>query len=483
MSSPETPFTPDFIKKTREKRGSTPEQRRLISDSGAIELQTLFEERPESRETILEMFEIAVRVNEGREGVIFMIDTRDLSDEQRGKLEDLGIDCSDAHAVKLLKTSRPGAIREEFDIHLRAHNTLGAGSKEGEEIYAGVPKPVLVGDIELPKSVRDQMNAYRSIDDGEESEVMMMEYIHGTDVWTLLLQEAYKRIYPHIELDDVKKFPISELEAVVFPHVDIREPGGKGGNEGERNHERIKLETENFEKLMNWLRGKDFVLHESIVKQIEGGTDKLNSDGIVHRDLHQRNVMIEGEANALAKSDEVPRAVIIDFGLSVTTDNFEGDDVYTLGEYKLQRDGTLAKQLKRFTKSRFDEQMELVERGVQDLLSEARRVGDHMKDRDVILDRLQKLLRTEEGTEKCFGWLFQLCQNERDLPKFIHLTLELLESGDISPEVLKDRISQKTDESTGKGKSKRYSMLIPNRNKLLLFNNRFVSKLAESKTE
>ena len=322
-------------KEDQEVPGLSREQRQRFVDADAIELQSLFAEKPEAKRSIQEMFEKAKRVNEGKQAVIFQLDVRKLTADQRAELEELGISVDDDRAIKILKLGTVGALRKEFDVHLQAHKVLGSTDEDSESEKARVPRPVLIGGIELPEQVRDQMKRNRSIEEDDLVEVMMMDFVPGKDLGTLLYNEAAKRIRPDIPEEDIERMDVKQLEEIVLPRIDARRPGGKGGSLGEKMHEQRKLQSENFDKLINWLSARGFTLDKRILTQLENGLSSLHSAGVYHRDLHLRNIMVVGEANSLAESDEVPQAFIIDFGLSVGPDDSPASksDIYKEGDY------------------------------------------------------------------------------------------------------------------------------------------------------
>ena len=131
----------------------TKDQHERLARAGVIELQELFAEKPESRQTIVEMLERVKKENEGKQGMIFKLDVRSLSKKLKKELSDLGIDVSDDRAVKILKVGRRNELRGEFDIHMRAYDALGTGNIEPGNECAAVPKPVLIGEVETPENI------------------------------------------------------------------------------------------------------------------------------------------------------------------------------------------------------------------------------------------------------------------------------------------------------------------------------------------
>lgn len=139
-----------------------------------------------------------------------------------------------------------------------------------------------------------------------------MEFIPGKDMATLM----YAFVLRSYGFDDhrINLMNFEEMHAYVAQQLDFRAPGRKGRTESEREHERLQLEEENYEKkLLPYLRKKGFSIAPEIVQKIARTIEALHAGGVFHNDLHERNIMFDEEYRP---GDTDTQVTFVDFGSS-----------------------------------------------------------------------------------------------------------------------------------------------------------------------
>jgi serine/threonine protein kinase len=245
------------------------------------------------------------KVNEGNNGVIFHLDLRGIEPASLAELKRQGIELGEEQAVKVLKVYFGGNGKLEFNLQSRAYRLL-----EGQEGVARIPRPILYRDIQLTTEGKKELRT-RGVRTEKRVEILLMEFVPGIDLATLLYREALRRRYPELypTLEDTTSLPLSTLMMDVASALGLERPGGKGATETERAFERRKVEMANAKKLFDFLRQKGFVLPARIVQLLERTVACLHEDGMIHRDMHERNIMLTHPSD-LQNSD----VYLVDFG-------------------------------------------------------------------------------------------------------------------------------------------------------------------------
>ncbi len=467
--------TPDAIR--RESPADfemTPQQADVLRRAGVVELQRLFKEHPETRAAIQDMLERAKRVNEGMQGIIFRIQSTDLSMEQRTALEALGIPFEDDRAIKILKVNTRQKLRQEFNIQLEAYEALN-GRKPSSQAAARVPRPLLIGEVELPEKVRDQLGSYRQ--GSQPLEIMMMEFVHGADIATILFREAYKHLNLHVPEEEIDSIPLATLQEEVTERLKFSLPGGKGKSEEERLFEKRKVENDNAEKLMKYLQDRGFVLPKEVVQRIEQGIKSLHESGIVHRDLHERNIMLT-DTQSDRDGTTVPDVFVIDFGMAtrITGVYREESDVYTEGDIKYFSDETLLRRLERLTHSREERISQENDQEWKDIMDRVKTVWNTRDDRvrTIVLTRTRMEIKTLSEEKGYDNLVERFSGDETATFKLIELTLELLKKQEISFELASNILSRRISEKRKVGRKMEFVLPIRVINILTRFNQSYL---------
>lgn len=246
------------------------------------------------------------RVNEGNNGVIFRLHLGELQPGEIEKMKTQGIELGEEQAAKILKVYFAGNGRREFDLQQQAYqmteNLLGN--------HARIPRPILYRDILLTSEGKSELQR-QGIRTGSRAEIILMEFIPGIDLATLLYRQALQRRYPELypTIEDVSSMNIEILGREVASALGFERPGGKGTSEAARISERRKVETANAKKLYDFLRRQGFVLDPAILEGLKHTIRHLHEGGIIHRDVHERNIMITDPYESTKR-----RVYLVDFG-------------------------------------------------------------------------------------------------------------------------------------------------------------------------
>lgn len=362
------------------------------------------------------------RVNEGNNGVIFHLDLRDLPSQQLEELKRRGIELGEEQAVKILKVYFAGNGRREFDLQHRAYRML-----KGMEEVASIPRPILYRDIKLTSQGRKELKE-QGIRAEERAEILIMEFVPGIDLATLLYREALRRRYPELypTMEDVSTMDIKTLRREIASALGFEFPGGKGATEADRAYELRRVETANAKKLCDFLRQKGFVLPPVIVERLDRTVRCLHEGGIIHRDLHERNIMLTHPSD-LQRSG----VYLVDFGSARDfTGSYRGQEqsLYEDPEAGVMyvQDEMALRLLETLTKSLNEEKRQAASVDAQRLLKKAR---DLDRDSSWVQKRNRLLSNqtSESVTEFLFNVYSSLVTTPEAVPFFLNVILTCLQ--------------------------------------------------------
>jgi len=278
---------------------------------------------------VREMITGSQKINEGRYGLIFKFNT---ANQGQAVAQSLGDDDNGDRVAKLIKVYSGTKGAQEFKMHSKIHEILAA-AKNPEEV-AQTPRPLLFKDMEMTPELESFLKKSGLALAPNRAEVIIMDYVPGDDLATILYREALKRHpnYRHISSEEIDKMDFFHLEREVQGILRFSQPGGKARDEGERNHEMMKVQTENAKILYTFLRRKGFILHPDIIKQMKGAVELCHKNGVALLDGHHRNWMVVGNYEALDDPEKKPRVMAIDFDEAVEFAGPLSDDVYQLSD-------------------------------------------------------------------------------------------------------------------------------------------------------
>jgi len=283
-----------------------PTENTLLLDAEESKSDLSPEEREEIIGFLLETLLLdGQKINQGKDGVIARVNMGDIEEDERMLISD-NPDMPSENAVKLIKIYSPGKGAKEARAQKAAYEAL-----KGIEGNANVPRVYMYRDLKIrTDEVRERLESKYDIDMSDGVEIILMEYVDGDDLLTMLYKEVI-RVHPYVKWQhkkNVDEYTYEDLVSLYKGNVpnllDMKIPGGKGGNEAEKNFEINAVRKANISKLIDFLKRHDYSISESIVKSIGIAIEALNTSGIYHTDLHERNIMITKEG--------IP--YIVDFG-------------------------------------------------------------------------------------------------------------------------------------------------------------------------
>lgn len=255
----------------------------------------------------------AKKINEGSEGVIATIDLRQLSPELRKFLVSEA-ELEGTKAIKLLKVFDRAKIEAEYTAQLAAYEAL-----QGHEGVAQVPRPYSWHD--LPIKNEEQRNLVAGKlgygQDDDRLAMLVMDFVDGDDIATFLFKEIIRSGKYGLEKlkDSVDQMSFATLQGVIQRKLNYASPADKPLGEREAHKEMVA--DENYGLLSKAVEACDVSISKSVRPMLEKSLKILHQKGIIHRDLHHRNVMLGKDGSVY----------IIDFGKALLNSGEKRDDV------------------------------------------------------------------------------------------------------------------------------------------------------------
>jgi len=275
----------------------------------------------------------AEKINEGANGVIAHVDLSKLPAEIRNYLVGK-IEIPNENAIKILKFYSEGAGKREYEAQLVAYEAL-----KNETQAAQAPCPYLYRDISVDsEELREKLSEKMGVS-CPKVEIIIMEYIQGVDLATHFFREIVRRDHRFSDKkSQAATLTFQELEQLVPGRLGFDQPGQKGKSLAEKAVEKERVFNNNAELLYSELRKCGFTLESGLIKKLESGLNILHANGIYHRDLHLRNVMI----------DERGEVYIIDFGTAHISEKDSGEPYPDFSDKSYLEDESLIDLLKSF---------------------------------------------------------------------------------------------------------------------------------------
>jgi len=262
------------------------------------------------RELLIKALKEGRKINEGNNGIIVKVEGEGLNQEIKkinSKFEGQPL------VSKLFKINSIVEVGNEYSVMSEARNVLGTAFEnepEKEDEYAKIPRAhVNYSLTNLDTEMVDILSSYGvSALEGGSVDVIIMDAIEGKDFNTILFEEVVKKIPELRDREDLKNldnvsFRKLSYEAQVA--LGYSKPSQKGIVED-------NVYRENMGKILDFFgigkgkpgAGTGLNFPKSFFDKITNTIKLLNKNGIYHRDLHARNIMI----------DKNGEPFIVDFG-------------------------------------------------------------------------------------------------------------------------------------------------------------------------
>lgn len=297
-----------------------------------------------------------VKFDEGQNAIVLEVNPEDLSEEERTVLfEQLEGESDKSFVSKVLRIFNAGHSEEEAASQIKAKDIVDEQDPEIQAGLAKVPEIYFHRDITISDEALKDRLTQEGIDvsDGKLG-VLLMYRVEGVDFLNYLLQEAIKRA----DDEDIKGRPSLEFakdQLAKGRHEMSTEELFKVASNlvGLNRTDKVQLDRNNREKLLNWLQKKGFVMDKQILDKIENTIELLNQNDFYHRDLTERNAMLEFD-----EEGEIKEVYVIDFEKAGQEESEEfGEDMAILRNYK-----GLAKTSDERVAEVVDKDMEAIER-------------------------------------------------------------------------------------------------------------------------
>lgn len=219
-------------------------------------------------------------------------------------------------AIKVLKVYRAGTGEKEFKTLMRAHEILSQSTTA-----ARVPRPSDFVLLDLSEAERQHLNSFGAhLLDSQPAEAFSMDFIEGKDFARIVYEEVIRRASreelkgflreqenPSDLVEDAASLDyLFDIVRTVLKLEDSMRVDASGVPQQD-----TRILWRNSNKIFDFLSARGFRVHPRITKQLEEAVALLHKHGIYHNDLHERNIMIEGDI-----SQDTGKVWLIDFGAS-----------------------------------------------------------------------------------------------------------------------------------------------------------------------
>lgn len=387
----------------------------------------------------LALRKFADKTNEGNNAIICKIDIAhipELADLQQ--LIEASESTSESQAIKVLKVYQPGAGKREYEMQQKAYNLVqDAADKTG---LALVPRPILFYDLKISPDTLQRLNAMGITDVDSHVEILLMDYIEGDDIATMLLREAIKRNPQMTEIHDTAntmsfKELYEEISRFLFP---------TSKSLPKWNTEQAQADIENAQTLYKFLKSKGYVLPPAILDQIEKTMTLFHKNSLCFRDGHYRNFMIQDiKINGVSE----PQVFVIDYGLATTFEGEYSDEIYfdpARHDIKYPDDFNIIRTLRKLSESPEDEKQQESQKHTEELSRITKKLKGTLEWQN-IWQKLEEMKSTDTiDLENLLAPIW----NKQSLPtspaKFIAaILIEMINQEQISQEQGKDYLQSK----------------------------------------
>lgn len=286
-------------------------------------------------------------INAGNNGVIHAVSGEHIPSLIK-ESEELGKDRKTL-ALKMLKIYEAGVGEAEFAMQKKAYDLIM--QQEDRHGYAQIPKPIFCKSVRIAsETVRQQLKG-EGIASPEKVSLICMDYIDGED----FAMHLYKKIIMRAEkisAQDLAHMSFVELQSRVAHILDFHVAKQRNNPAAEE-----MVARDNAKKIIPFLKrsqNQSTSLRPEFVEKIRKTINVLHKNGIHHRDLHERNIMLPYNAQTGLCDEEYP--YIIDFGASIEVGaDVSAEDIYTQDEHRLVDDLMVVTAYKDLTLSKTDE--------------------------------------------------------------------------------------------------------------------------------
>lgn len=314
-------------------------------------------------------------VNSGNNGVIHAISTETMT-ALAGEDVFRSMEANNeqkSFALKMLKIYEEGVGEAEFAMQKKAHDLIA--QQPDMDNYARIPQPIFCKSVHIASEVLQQQLKNEGIASPETISLICMDYIDGED----FAMHLYKKIIMRSENTTAQ-----ELSDISFTDLQTRVAHILGFHVAKQRNNPVAEEMiarENAKKIVPFLkRTQDHgvSLQPAFVEKIRNTIQLLHKNGIYHRDLHERNIMLLRDTQTGLCDESIP--YMIDFGASRSFDaGASMEDIYTQDGHRLVDDSMIVGTYESLTLSKD----EVKEKNVSDLENTLNRIAKRLEKQEV----------------------------------------------------------------------------------------------------
>ncbi len=354
---------------------------------------------------VVAMLEHYKRINEGANSVIGLINFSELDERLidyffQGKEKP----SNEKLAIKMLKVYTDANLaKSEGELQIKARELLADNPIPGvdvPEVYFCDSVPVMSDDL------KNHLIAEGIDLEDNKIGVVLMDFIEGEDMLTYLYKEALKK-YQVVKPEENKKLlsfspDLAEVDTQLehgamtdFPKLQNRVSLALDLKLARNSLDQPEVRQTNMEKLVKFFSDNDLVIDEAIIERLAQTISLFNKNGLYHRDLHERNVMLSfGDDNKT-----IDRLSVIDFGLSALGTPGD-DDIYIEGDKKFPNDNYLVWSYKAITKPKAELEKEQFFSKLNKNLNNIKNNKQLLPRYDALLNQVSDIIKSGEEMDE-----------------------------------------------------------------------------------
>lgn len=399
--------------------------------------------------------------DEGNNGVIKRIRVKDIPEEILLSLpDDSKIFCEPSMAVKLLKINTEKSAKLEFDMQKQAGEIITQSQKDNpDKKYASIPSAIHHQSLEVKSDELLQILNRDGVSPGPNNkvEIILMDFVEGNDLAKIIYKDVLKcadkkeDLLSKLLLDirDIDNLSVFDLKNHVNRLLGLCEVRPEDRN----NQEKINaVNMENFKQIVAYLKkDRGYKFDESILEKIKNTLDALHEANLFHRDVHERNIIINGD-----------KVSLIDFG---SAKQFSGKvdkkdkSIYIENGNKLVSDETLINAYKPLIKT----QQEDVQIETNEFYNEIYKMQSRFESNKYWIEyneKIQNNLNLEELEKALRAVAYGITKSSDSSQAWIILPAAILKFAETNRQLALEYVEKKSQEKNGPFAEKQINNII-----------------------
>ncbi|MFA6995108.1 MAG: protein kinase [Patescibacteria group bacterium] len=301
------------------------------------------------------------KINEGNKGIIGMVNLDHIPAKINFNLNRINTNIKVKEplelATKILKIYQFGAGKQEFEMQQRAYNLI---NQTNPEEFIKIPQIYFYRQLSINNNDTVLRNKLESdgIDlSSKKCDVLLMDFIPGDDFGSYLYKEIIKRATDRDLLNDRELIEFREEIKTGKTQPDFTRlnevvsflVGLTYDDQQDNAINTDKIDRDNHLKIIKFLQNKDFQLPVEKFNKIKKTLNYLNKNGIYHRDLHERNIMLTYDS-----AGGIADFYLVDFGSTVDNSADSSEESEYDKNYVVRDDNFILRIYETLTKNPID---------------------------------------------------------------------------------------------------------------------------------